>query len=149
MAAIPAGGIIFRNSKTLDSIKTETTYLTDQFQYTVAGTRSGASAASAWAVFNHLGVVGFKKIVGKCMINSKLLADGLVNSGFQLVIEPPLNIVAFRTQNTKRLAENLWQKGWFVSYVPRYDCIRLVLMPHVKKRHVLAFLKEVNETQKL
>ncbi len=149
MAAIPAGGIIFRNNKTLDSIKTETTYLTDRFQYTIAGTRSGGSAASAWAVLNHLGVVGFKKIVGKCMINSKLLADGLVNSGFQLVTEPPLNIVAFRTQNTKRLAENLWQKGWFVSYVPRYDCIRLVLMPHVKRRHVLAFLKEVNETQKL
>ncbi len=83
MAAIPAGGIIFRDSKTLDSLKTETPYLTDQFQYTFAGTRTGASAASAWAVFNHLGIEGFRKIVDQCMRNTKLLADGLVNAGFK------------------------------------------------------------------
>ena len=53
MAAIPAGGIIFRDPKTLDFIKTETPYLTDQYQYTFVGTRTGAAAASAWAVFQN------------------------------------------------------------------------------------------------
>ena len=67
MAAIPAGGIIFRDRKALDFIKTETPYLTDQYQYTFVGTRTGASAASAWAVFRTLGMEGFKKMVGKCM----------------------------------------------------------------------------------
>jgi tyrosine decarboxylase / aspartate 1-decarboxylase len=149
MAAIPAGGIIFRDRKAPDSIKTETPYLTDHFQYTFVGTRTGASAASAWAVLNYLGMEGFKKIVGNCMKNTRLLAYGLENAGFQLVTAPILNIVDFRTQNTKRLAEKLWQEGWFISYVPRYDCVRVVLMPHVKKRHVLAFLKDLNETQNL
>ena len=150
MAAIPAGGIIFRDGKALDFIKTETPYLTDQYQYTFVGTRTGAAAASAWAVFRSLGMDGFKKVVGKCMKNTRLLADGLNEAGFKLVVEPTLNIVAFRSdKGTKHLAEKLWENGWFVSYVPRYDCIRIVVMPHVKKHHAKAFLKDLAEIEKL
>lgn len=150
MATIPAGGIFFRENKSLELIKIETPYLTGNFQYTFAGTRSGASAASVWAVFKFLGVDGFKKIVNSCMKITQLLRDGLKDIGFDLIVEPTLNIVAFRSQrNTKRLAEKLWEKGWFVSYVPRYDSIRIVIMPHVKKRHVLAFLKDLKEIKKL
>jgi tyrosine decarboxylase/aspartate 1-decarboxylase len=143
MAAIPAGGILFRDSKALDFVKTETPYLTEEFQYTFVGTRTGASAASAWAVFKSLGREGFQKVVGNCMKTTKLLADGLKNGGFKLVVEPTLNIVAFRSENTKLLAEKLWERGWFVSYVPRYDCIRIIIMPHVKKQHAIAFLKDL------
>jgi tyrosine decarboxylase/aspartate 1-decarboxylase len=143
MAAIPAGGILFRDSKTLDFIKTETPYLTDEFQYTFVGTRTSASAASAWAVFKSFGMEGFQKIVGDCMKTTKLLADGLKNAGFKLVVEPTLNIVAFRSESTKLLAEKLWERGWLVSYVPRYDCIRIIIMPHVKKQHAIAFLKDL------
>ena len=67
-----------------------------------------------------------------------------------LFLEPTLNIVAFRSSgNTKVFAEKLWEKGWFVSYIPRYDCIRLVIMPHVKKRHALSFLKDISQIEKL
>jgi tyrosine decarboxylase/aspartate 1-decarboxylase len=146
MAAIPAGGIIFRDSKALDFIKTETPYLTDGLQYTFVGTRTGASAASAWAVFKSLGMEGLTKMVGNCMKTTRLLTNGLKNASFKLIMEPTLNIVAFRSrQSTKHLAEKLWERGWFVSYVPRYDCIRIVVMPHVKKLHALAFLKDLIE----
>jgi tyrosine decarboxylase/aspartate 1-decarboxylase len=150
MAAIPTGSVIFRDHLALDFIKTETPYLTDHFQYTFVGTRTGASAASAWAVFRSLGVKGFKRIVNNCMKTTLFLTDELRNTGFKLLIEPTLNIVAFKSsQNTKQLAEKLWQRGWFVSYLPRYDCIRLVVMPHVKRRHALAFLKDLIEIEKL
>ncbi|MCL4429732.1 MAG: tyrosine decarboxylase MfnA, partial [Chloroflexi bacterium] len=59
MAAIPAGGILLKEPKMLDYIKTETPYLTDGAQYTFVGTRSGAAAASAWAVFKALGIEGY------------------------------------------------------------------------------------------
>jgi tyrosine decarboxylase / aspartate 1-decarboxylase len=144
MAAIPAGGIIFRNRQKLDFLKTETHYLTDRYQHTLIGTRTGASVASVWAVFRHLGIEGYRKIVASCMRNITILVDGLTKAGFTLVTEPTLNIVAFRTQNTKETAEKLRGKGWFISYIPRYDCIRVVLMPHVKKRHVIAFLTDVS-----
>ena len=150
MAAIPAGGIIFRNRKALDYIKTETPYLTDRYQYTFVGTRTGAAAASTWAVFKSLGVEGYKRVVGKCMKTALLLAGGLADAGFKLVVEPTLNMVAFRSNSgTKRLAEKLRRQGWFVSYVPRYDCIRIVVMPHVRKQHVLAFLKDLVAIEKL
>jgi tyrosine decarboxylase/aspartate 1-decarboxylase len=150
MAAIPAGGIIFKDSKAPNFIKTETPYLTDQYQYTFVGTRTGAVAASAWAVFRFLGMNGFKKVVNKCMKNTQLLADGLSEAGFKLVVEPTLNILAFRSaKGTKHLAERLWESGWFVSYVPRYDCIRIVVMPHVRKEHAVAFLKDLDEIEKL
>ena len=150
MAAIPAGGIIFKDSKALDFIKTETPYLTDPYQYTFVGTRTGASAASAWAIFQFLGIDGFKKVVGKCMKTTQLLTDGLNDAGFKLVVKPTLNIVAFRSgKGTKHLAEKLWESGWLVSYVPRYDCIRIVVMPHVRRKHALAFLKDLAEIEKL
>jgi tyrosine decarboxylase/aspartate 1-decarboxylase len=145
MAAIPAGGILFRDSKALDHVKTETPYLTDKVQYTIAGTRPGASAASAWAVFNTLGVEGFRKIVNDCWRNTQFFANGIKEAGFKLLIEPQLNIAVFRGLNTIELAEKLRARGWFVSYVPRYDCIRIVVMPHVKKRHAAAFLKDLKQ----
>jgi tyrosine decarboxylase/aspartate 1-decarboxylase len=145
MAAIPAGGILFRDDKALDFIKTETPYLTDKVQYTIVGTRTGAAAASVWAVLKALGMDGFQKVVGNCMKNTKLLADGVEKAGFKLVAAPTLNLVAFRSENTKGLAEKLWKRGWCISYVPRYDCIRVVVMPHVKRRYALAFLSDIEK----
>lgn len=145
MAPAPAGGILFRDSKALDYIKTETPYLTDKFQYTFIGTRTGASAAATWAVFKNLGREGFQKTVGNCMKTTRFLHDGIANLGLKLVVEPTLNILAFRSQNTKLSAEKLRQRGWYVSYVPRLDCIRIIVMPHVKKKHAEAFLKDLSE----
>jgi tyrosine decarboxylase / aspartate 1-decarboxylase len=149
MSAIPAGGIIFKDPKMLNYLKTETSYLTDKAQFTLTGTRSGASVASAWAVFNALGMEGFHKIVKRCMGTTSYLTKGLKQSGFKLVIEPQLNLVAFRSKSTKILAQKLWQRGWLVSYVPRYDCIRIVVMPHMKKQHAQDFLRDLVEIEKL
>ena len=150
LSAIPAGGILFRHEADFDSLKVETPYLNGDYQRTFTGTRSGAAAASAWAVFKLLGIEGYRKIVGKCMKTTRFLADGLAKAGFQLVVEPQLNIVAFRREEgTKRLAESLRRQGWFISYVPRHDCIRIVVMPHVNKRHAAAFLRDLPSIEKL
>ena len=74
-----------------------------------------------------------------------LLSSRLESRGFQLVSRPTLNIVAFRSSNSKVLAERLWRHGWFVSYVPRLDCIRIVVMPHLRRRHIMAFLKDLSK----
>jgi len=145
LSTIPAGGILFRDSTCLEQIKTETPYLTEEVQYTFAGTRSGASVAATWAVFESLGREGFTKTVKRCIVLTKLLSARLESQGFKLVTKPVLNIVAFRCSNSKRLTEMLRQRGWFVSYVPRLDCVRIIVMPHLRKWHILAFLKELNE----
>lgn len=145
-ATIPAGGILFRGKKCLDHIKTETPYLTEEVQYTFLGTRTGASVAATWAVLESLGREGFTNLVKHCIELTTFLSSELKSQGFQLVTKPELNIVAFRCLNSALLTEALRQRGWFVSYVPRLDCVRIVVMPHLKKRHVQAFLKDLGET---
>ncbi len=61
LATIPAGGILFRENKTLEFIKTQTPYLTEDSQYTFIGTRTGASAAASWTVLNVLGKRGIQE----------------------------------------------------------------------------------------
>jgi len=143
MAAIPTGGILFRDKALIELIKTETPYLTGKTQFTFAGTRTGASVASAWAVFQFLGREGFEKIVTNCIKNTTTLAKGLEKIGYKVLCEPQLNIVAFRGKNTKKIAEILGKKGWFTSYIPQYDCIRVVLMPHTKPKHIARFLNDL------
>ncbi|HSV49856.1 MAG TPA: tyrosine decarboxylase MfnA [Candidatus Acidoferrales bacterium] len=148
MAAIPAGGILLRNPELLDSIKTETPYLNSKQHYTFVGTRSGASAASAWAVFKTLGFEGYKKTINACINNTQTLTANLKKAGYKLISEPTLNIIAFQTKNPQQLAQKLSQQGWYVSTIPRYKAIRIIVMPHVKRHHVTAFLKVLNGIEK-
>ena len=140
MSTIPGGGILFRNSKVLACIKTETPYLTEPYQCTFVGTRPASSAAAAWAVFESLGREGFKKTVKHCMDLTMQLYEGLEEEGFEVLLRPSMNIVAFRNTNSKLLTDKLRSRGWNVSYVPRLDCVRVVLMPHSTKQLVECFL---------
>jgi len=145
MSTIPAGGIVFRDETLLDCIRTETLYLTEAAQYTFAGTRSGGPAAATWAVFESLGREGFKKTIKQCMAMTRLVSKEIEAAGMQLIAEPTLNVVAFRTINSKQTAMELHKKGWYISYVPRLDCLRIVAMPHFRKQHAEAFIKNLRE----
>ncbi len=148
MATIPSGGILFRDRSYLDCLRTETPYLTEQFQYTFVGTRPGASAAATWAGFKSLGREGFTSIVDRCLKLTEFLASRLEGLGFELVTKPTLNLVAFRSSDSRLLALKLRRQGWFVSYVPRLNCIRIVVMPHVRRRHLVSFLTDLSEIAK-
>ncbi len=145
MTPIPAGGILFRNNTFLDYIKTETPYLTEELQYTFVGTRTGASAAATWAVFERLGREGFRITIQHCIKLTEFLSSKLEALNFKLVSQPTLNIIAFQGSDSKLLSKKLQQRGWFVSYIPRLDCIRIIVMPHLRKRHLMAFLKDLGE----
>jgi tyrosine decarboxylase/aspartate 1-decarboxylase len=146
MSTVPAGGILFRDRSLLKHLKTETPYLTETAQYTFAGTRSAASVAATWAVFESLGREGFTKTVRRCMALTKLLAKNIETLGLNLIIQPTLNILAFRTSNSKETAETLRKRGWFISYIPRLDCLRIVIMPHLRGQHLQEFLTDLSKT---
>ena len=148
MSTIPAGGILFRNSTSLECIKTQTPYLTEPEQCTFVGTRPAASAAATWAVFASLGHEGYRKNVKRCMDLTTFLYEGLEDAGFEVLLRPTMNIVAFRNENPRLLADKLRQRGWYVSFVPRLNCVRIVLMPHSTKRHITDFLQCILEVGK-
>ncbi len=148
MAAIPAGGILLRNPQMLDYLKTETPYLNSNHQNTFIGTRTGASAASAWAVFKTLGFEGYRKTATHCINNTQTLATHLKKSGFKLLCEPTLNILAIKTPNPQQLTQQLAKQGWYVSTIPRYSSIRVIIMPHIKRSNIITFQEALCKTEK-
>ncbi len=96
MSTIPSGGLLYRNESLMQPLEISAQYLTSQFQTSLAGTRSGASAAATYAVMRYLGRDGYRNIVAQCMENTQLLVDNMRRIGLETVIEPVLNIAAFK-----------------------------------------------------
>lgn len=147
LAPIPTGCILFRDKTYLESISTETPYLTEKEQSTIVGTRTGAAAAAAWALMKYFGKEGYKEVAEKCMKVTELLAEGIEESGFKLIRKPELNIVAFESDEIKieKIASELEKKGWMVSISANPMAIRIVVMPHINEEHVKKFLKDLYE----
>jgi tyrosine decarboxylase/aspartate 1-decarboxylase len=145
LAPIPTGGILFREKKYLDSMSTETPYLTENRQSTIVGTRTGASTAATWALMKYLGKEGYIKIAKECMKVTKLLYHGIIDSGYEVVTKPQLNIVAFRSKeiSVDELAEKLENLGWAVSKSSYPRAIRIIVMPHIKENHVTILLDDL------
>jgi len=147
LAPIPAGSVLFREKGWLEALEIEVPYLS-RTSSTLLGTRSGASAAAVWAALTSLGCEGYRKIVKRCMGLTQKLAEGIKKiDGLELVVEPELNIVAFRSDvvNLRELNETLEAKGWLASFSKQPESIRLVVMPHHRLKHVTSFLSDLRE----
>lgn len=145
LAPIPSGCIVFRGQEYLDSMSIETPYLTEKQQSTIVGTRSGASAAATWAIMKYMGREGYIRVVEDSMRVTRFLASELKRCGFELVTEPQLNIVAFNSPDMppEALAHELESRGWSVSISSYPPAVRIVLMPHIKKEHIEAFMEDL------
>lgn len=145
LAPIPSGCIVFRGQEYLDSMSIETPYLTEKQQSTIVGTRSGASAAATWAIMKYMGREGYIRVVEDSMRITRFLASELKRCGFELVTEPQLNIVAFNSPDMppEALAHELESRGWSVSISSYPPAVRIVLMPHIKKEHIEAFMEDL------
>jgi len=147
LTPIPTGGILFRDKSYLDVMSIETPYLTEDRQSTIVGTRTGASTAATWALMKYLGRNGYRKVAERCMEHTRLLAQGVKDSGFILVTEPQLNIVAFnsREMTVWEIADRLKERGWAVSISSYPQAIRIIVMPHLNKEHIESFLTDLRE----
>jgi tyrosine decarboxylase/aspartate 1-decarboxylase len=148
LAPIPSGGILFRDSESMKSVSIRVPYLSggEITQGTILGTRSGASAIAVWALLKHLGREGYQKVVKRCMDLTNMIVKRVKGSKkVYLIINPIMNIVGLASHSSepKKLAEGLRKRGWAVSFTPTH--IRLVIMPHLKKEHILRFLSDLEE----
>lgn len=146
LAPIPAGGILFRNEEIRKAVTWKISYLAggETEQATVVGTRSGASVVAVWALLKHLGLEGYKRIVGCCMrLTWKLVKEIKLIDGLDVVVEPTMNIVGLKSDafDIRRIAHELRLKGWAVSLFPNH--IRVVVMPHVQEKHIASFVEDL------
>ncbi|MDO5850098.1 MAG: tyrosine decarboxylase MfnA [Methanobacteriaceae archaeon] len=147
LAPIPAGGILFRDNSYLDAMSVDSPYLTIKHQSTIVGTRIGASAAATFAVMKHLGKEGYTKLAKDLLDNSLFLAENLKTLGYNLVVEPKLNVVAFNHPNitTEEFALMLEDKGWRVSCSSCPKAIRIIVANHLKKENLINLLKDLED----
>ncbi|MBC7196609.1 MAG: tyrosine decarboxylase MfnA [Deferribacterales bacterium] len=145
MSTIPSGALLFREKKMLDSLKVETPYLTINSQFTLTGTRSGASVAATYAVMKHLGKEGYRKIVDRCISLTQLLIKETKSIGLSPVIDPVMNIIALYVPDPRKIREELaLNYGWQVSITKEPSSIRLVIMPHMTEETILSFVRDLN-----
>ncbi len=146
LAPIPAGSVLFREGS-LKVVERDVPYLR-KTSSTLLGTRAGASAAAVWTALNLLRAKKYKTIVRRCMDLTERLAKGIKKiNGLGLVVEPELNIVAFKPANVNlnELEKSLKSKNWLVSINKEPKSIRLVVMPHHRRKHITSFLSTLRE----
>ena len=94
------------------------------------------------------GKSGYSKLADNLMQNTKFLKDSLEEIGYDVIVEPELNIVAFNhpEKSPDQLSEELEKiNGWKVSVANCPKAIRIVLMNHVTKTHLKEFLVDLEK----
>jgi len=148
LAPIPAGGILFKDYSFKKYLDVEAPYLTDTYQATLIGTRTGIGVATTWALMKLLGSEGYRKIVSKCMENSYYLIKKMKEYDFEKVITPVLNIVTIKDENPLRTSLMLRDMGWYVSICRCVDALRIIVMPHINKDHIDNFIEALSQCKR-
>ena len=143
MATIPASHLLVREAKHFQRIAVESPYLTTVYQTSLLGTRSSAGVAAAYAAMRSLGRDGYRKIVARCMKNTRLIVERAREAGIEPVIEPVVNIAAFPLRDVEAVQRALEKKGWRVSTSRNPPALRIVVMPHITARAAAAFADDL------
>lgn len=141
-STIPGGVLLVRDAAWLAPVSVETPYVTTESQAGILGTRPGAGAAAAWAVSEHLGRHGYREQAARCLADAAWLREQLDAAG---IPQHPtdLNVVLIRCDEPVAIQDRLTDKGWRVNAVPRHGAIRIVVMPHVERATLEAFLPDL------
>ncbi len=146
-APYPAGGIAAREN-IFEKIEIYAPYLMHEKNDTLLGTRQSGSVAAAYAAILHFEWSGYRKAVKECMENTEYIVKRAEEYGLNILAPPEMNIVNIQMKNVKKAKQILVKRGWGISINPKYESIRVVLMPHVNKDVIEKFLKDLKNIKK-
>ncbi len=139
-AAVPAGGLLAREDSLLDALAIDTPYLESTAQVTLTGTRSGAGVASAVAAMEALWPDGYAREFERAAADAEWLAAELADRGHEVV---PSTLPLVAVDLPDRTFEALRERGWRLSRTAAGEA-RIVVMPHVTREALSAFLSELD-----
>ena len=98
---------------------------------TLAGTRPGGAISAAWAVMNHLGIEGYKRLQGEVCATRERVEEGVKRLGFEILGNPMLGLIAFRHPKHHAFAiyGEIYRRGWFTSVTKEPPSLHLMLSP--------------------
>lgn len=97
---------------------------------TIVGTRPAGGVAAAWAVFNYLGIDGYRRVADQLMRFVDAYRSGIEDvPGLAVVGDPHLSIVAYGSAELDifRVAEVMGTKGWLPGLVQRPKAIHRMM----------------------
>ena len=105
-------------------------YATDTF----LGSRAGGPAASAWAVMNYLGEMGYRRIARRIMETKEQLITGIeAVPGLEVIRPTELCMLLYRScdpeLDTNAIAESMGKRGWFVGRSLEPEAIQFAINP--------------------
>jgi len=154
LGIIPTGGLFIRDGSIMKGVGYNVPYLAggDFKHINMTGTRPGGQVIAFWAILKFLGMEGFKKVVKSCMENtfylSKLISE---IKGVKLAVQPQMNIVGITTENGNsigKIDKELRRRGWMLGKFPALNIIRVVVMPHIQKKHLSHFSDDLTKIVK-
>ncbi|MFW9771476.1 MAG: tyrosine decarboxylase MfnA [Candidatus Heimdallarchaeota archaeon] len=149
LGVIPSGGFFIRDRSILEETGFQIPYLAGgNFKhFHIVGTRAGGPIIAFWGIMRLLGLKGFTKIIKKCMENTEFLSKRITEiKGLKLAAETVMNVVGITTENDKSICEidtELRKKNWMLGKFEDFNLIRIVVMPHVEKEHLINFLEDL------
>jgi tyrosine decarboxylase/aspartate 1-decarboxylase len=148
MATVPSGILLFRGGEKLADIAHDAPYLTLTKQTALSGTRCSAAVASSYAAMRTLGREGYVKLVKACMDNTAYLARLAEKEGFSLALKPRMNLVNLDVKRPEKLQAELNGMRWKVSKAMHPRSLRMVVMPHVTRKVIDAFVPDLVKAAK-
>ncbi|MCX6693280.1 MAG: tyrosine decarboxylase MfnA [Methanomicrobiales archaeon] len=136
MSTIPAGCLLFKEHKMFSALAVETPYLSVKQEFTLSGTRPGGPVVGALAVLEYFGMEGMQDVIRGCMENTRRIIEGMETFGVMRAVTPDVNVATFAAAKVPG--------PWRVS-TTRNGHLRVVLMPHVHRGMVEAFLRDMGD----
>lgn len=145
MATIPSGVFLLRREEDIRTIAVESPYLTSVYQTSLLGTRCSAGVASLYYSIKSLGREGYRDLIKDCMANTNYLVSEVKRIGLDVPIEPIMNICGILVKDPSAIREELDKRNWKVSLSRYPSCLRVVIMPHVRKQVIDSFIHDLEE----
>ena len=112
----------------------------------LAGTRSAAPIAAAWAVMRYLGETGYTRIATEILRIAARLREGLAAiDGVEVVGKPDLPILAWAVPGVPvgRVATAMEKRGWFIRTMARPAAIHMGMITLHQGSATEAYLADV------
>ncbi|MFB6252313.1 MAG: tyrosine decarboxylase MfnA [Halobellus sp.] len=142
-AAIPAGGLLFRDPEGMDALAVDTPYLESTSQASLTGTRSGAGVASAAAAIEHLWPDGYRREHERADRLAAWFADELRDRDYDV---PEVELPIVVADVAPATFDALRDRGWRLSRTGS-GFARVVLMPHVTQSVLQPFLADLDDVR--
>jgi glutamate/tyrosine decarboxylase-like PLP-dependent enzyme len=94
------------------------------------GTKSGGPVAGCWAIMNHLGREGYRKLALEVMKTTLRIRSGIEGfKSLEIIGNPQMSLLAFTSKegNIFNIGDALHRKGWYLDRLQFPDALHLTV----------------------